>query len=389
MSSALPLHERPYDVLLFGATGFTGQLVAEQLARNAAGENCRLALAGREMAKLETLRASLPDSGRDIGLLTADVRDPDALRQLAAQGRVLISTVGPYNWYGEAVVRACLAAGTHYLDITGEPAFVNRVFSTCHQEAMEKGLCLVNCCGFDSIPADLGAWLTARALPREAPKAVRAYLRTNAAFSGGTWTTAIHALYQRSREKQRTSSGPRHPDAPRMDLRIHYRKDLQRWAIPMPVVDPHIVKRSARHLPADYGEAFSYGQFFTVGSLWRVLQIVVPIGLVMLLVRFGPVRRWLFGRFPPGTGPDPEKRARSRFEVRVFGEGGGHRAETTIAGGDPGYDETAKMLSQSAFVLLQRHREGRLVPGVRTPVEAFGQDLVQRLRNRGIRIEQR
>lgn len=388
MSTSNPTPGRPWDIILLGATGFTGRLVAEYLVRHAGPEQARIALAGRDPARLEALRAALAGDAATIGLLHADVRNPRSLAAMASQGAVLISTVGPYNWYGEAVVRACLEAGTHYLDITGEPAFVHRMFTTCHETATAKGLCLVHCCGFDSIPADLGAWLTARALPREAPKAVRAYLRTNAAFSGGTWTTAIHALHQRSRDKRRISGGPRHPDAPRVDLRIHYRKDLQRWAIPMPVVDPHIVKRSARHLPADYGEAFSYGQFFTVGSLWKVLQILVPIGLVMLLVRFGPARRWMFSRFPPGTGPDAEKRARSRFEVRVFGEGGGQKAETRISGGDPGYDETAKMLGESAFTLLRRLREGRLVAGVRTPVEALGEDLVRRLRQRGIRIEE-
>lgn len=378
--------DRPFDLLLFGATGFTGQLVAAELARHAVRESARIAIAGRDHDRLTALRDSLPAPETSIGIVLADVHDPVSLQAMAARTHVLINTAGPYNWYGEPVVKACLEAGTHYLDITGEPAFVHAMFTRYHTPALDKGTSIVHCCGFDSIPADLGAWLTAKALPLDAPKAVRAYIRTNARFSGGTWTTAIHALYRRTRDRTRLSGGPRHPDAPPVPLRIHFQKELGRWAIPMPVVDPHIVKRSARHLPADYGEAFSYGQFFTVGHFFRMVRLLTLIGLVMFLVRWRPFRRWLFNRFPPGTGPTPAQRAQSRFEVTVIGEGGGHKAVTVIEGGDPGYDETAKMLSQAAFAMLGRLRNGHLVGGVLTPVEAFGPELVDRLPRQGIQI---
>ncbi len=378
--------KRPYDIVLFGATGFTGQLVFDALLKKQATEGFQLAIAGRNIEKLESLRDGRAAS--EVGVLYADSGDRESLENMTGQAVILINTAGPFNWYGEAVVQACVQKGTHYLDITGEPAFVHNVFSKYHQKAQEAGICIVNCCGFDSIPADLGAWLTARALPKNEPKSVRAFIRTNAAFSGGTWTTAIHAIYQRTVHKEaKLSSGPRHPDTPRMDLSIHFQSLIKRWAIPMPVVDPHIVKRSARHLPDDYGQAFAYGQFYTVGSFWKVVRLIVPISMVFVLVRFDTTRNWLFRKFPAGTGPSEEKRKKSQFEVRVIGETKNERIETVISGGDPGYDETAKMLSQSAFALRDKVVEQRLVTGVRTPVEALGQDLVERLITEGIHIE--
>jgi short subunit dehydrogenase-like uncharacterized protein len=380
------MDNRAFDIILFGATGFTGQLVVQYLAAHVGEESFRLAIAGRDTAKLEQIRAALPTSHNPIGLIRADVHDEASLLRMAEQGKVLMSTVGPYNWYGESLIKACVTAKTNYLDITGEPAFVHGMYKLYHQPAMAAGISVVNCCGFDSIPADLGVWLTAKVLPVDQPKTIRAYIRTNASFSGGTWTTAIHALYQRAQNGERLHSGPKHPDTPLLPLRIHFNKELKRWAIPMPVVDPHIVKRSMHNVPQDYGVAVAYGQFFTVPRLLDVVKIILPIAAIAIGVRIKLVRNWLFSRFPPGTGPTSAKRAASTFEVRVIGTTHDHRAETIISGGDPGYDETAKMLSQASFTLLHRLRTERLVPGVRTPVEALGDELVIRLRTEGIKI---
>lgn len=377
---------RPYDIILFGATGFTGRVVAAKLVHKQSKEGFRFALAGRSMDKLKHLCQEIGDPSIDC--IRADTGDFQSLQAMTAQTTILINTAGPFNWYGESVVRACVVTGTHYLDITGEPAFVHQVYSTYHQEAQKRGISLVNCCGFDSIPADLATWLTARSLPVEKPKTVRTFLRTNASFSGGTWTTAIHAIYRRTVHRdERISSGHRHPDTPRIGLKIHFSRLVNRWAIPMPVVDPHIVKRSARQMPNDYGEAFAYGHFLTLGSFWKVIKLVVPIAAIFVLVRFATTRNWLFNRFQPGTGPSAEMRNKSRFEVRAIGQAGEQQVETIIAGGDPGYDETAKMLTEAAFTMRDRLRDGRLISGVRTPVEALGMDLVDRLRKEGIRIE--
>jgi short subunit dehydrogenase-like uncharacterized protein len=375
---------RPYDIILFGATGFTGQLIARYLALHAAGEQIRWAVAGRNRTKLEQLE--LPAEGVAPGIIVADAADVESIRRMTEQTSVLMNAAGPFNWYGRQVVEACIHSKTHYLDITGEPSFVAGVYNDMFQNAQENGVCVVNCCGFDSIPADFAAWLTARQLPPDVPKSLRCFVSTNASFSGGTLTTAIQALHMEAQKKSLKTRLPRHPDAPRIALKIHFNRDMNAWAIPMPVVDPHIVRRSAFRLPADYGAAVGYGQFFLRSSFWKTVQMMVPLAAMVLLVRIPACRRWLFKKFSPGTGPDAARRTASQFVVTCIGKAGASRAQTVISGGDPGYDETAKMFGQAAFCMVEQMRAGKLKSGVLTPVEALGMLLVERLRREGLQI---
>ncbi|MFE0011181.1 saccharopine dehydrogenase family protein, partial [Streptomyces erythrochromogenes] len=188
--------ERAYDVVLFGATGFVGALTAEYLAAHAPA-GCRWALAGRDLAKLERLRerlASIDPACATLPLLRADAQDAAAVRELAASTRVLATTVGPYVWYGAGLVAACTEAGTDYVDLTGEPEFVDRMYVEHDARARETGARLVHACGFDSIPADLGAYFTVRQLPEGVPLTVDGFMRSNAFFSGGTLASALTAL---------------------------------------------------------------------------------------------------------------------------------------------------------------------------------------------------
>ena len=306
---------------------------------------------------------------------------------MAGKTAVLMNAAGPFNLYGMQVVKACIDAGCHYLDITGEPSFVASIYNKYRELAVQKNVCIVNCCGFDSIPADIAAWVTAQKLPQHEPKRLQGFIRTNATFSGGTLTTAIHALYKESRGESEKVALPKHPDAPKKKVKIHFQPRLKAWAIPMPVVDPHIVKRSAFFLPQQYGEAVTYEQYFVRSSFLKVVKTVFPIILAMALVRFRFFRDKMFAKFPPGTGPDAARRKESRFELICLGKSRTSEAMTIVAGGDPGYDETAKMFSQSAFTILERHRSGKLQAGVLTPVQALGETLIDRLRNEGIRID--
>jgi short subunit dehydrogenase-like uncharacterized protein len=377
--------QKQFDIILFGATGFTGQLTAQYLAAHAKDENLSWAIAGRNETKLKSIAEAC--TANSPQLVLADVDNPSSLAEMAAKTTVLMNAAGPFNLYGKRVVEACIEAGTHYLDITGEPSFVASLYNQFSEKAREKKACIVNCCGFDSIPADLAAWITAKKLPQGEPKLLQGFIRTNATFSGGTLTTAIHALYMETQGKSEKVKLPKHPAAPKKSLRIHFHKKLRAWAIPMPVVDPHIVKRSAFHLQEDYGQAVTYVQYFVRSSLKKVIQTVLPIVIAMLLVRFRFFRNWLFSRFKPGTGPNAERRKASRFEVVCFGSTPGMQAVTYVSGGDPGYDETAKMFSQAAFTVLEKQRKGILASGVLTPVQALGETLVQRLRAEGMRIE--
>ena len=184
--------ERPYDLVLYGATGFVGTLTARYLAAHAP-DGLRWALAGRDEDRLRRLRERLP-GGADIGVLLADVSDPVALRELAGRTRVVATTVGPYIRYGAELVAACADAGTDYLDLTGEPEFVDLMYLRHDARARETGARLVHACGFDSVPHDLGAYFTVRQLPEGVPLRVDGYVTVDAAFSGGTLASALDQL---------------------------------------------------------------------------------------------------------------------------------------------------------------------------------------------------
>lgn len=378
--------ERKFDIILFGSTGFTGQLIASYLSEHSLNENITWAIAGRDKEKLLQVFNTLPAAKPEI--ITADIKDSQGLRTMTSQTKILMNAVGPFNWYGKNVVEACIETQTHYLDITGEPSFVADIYNHYFQKASDQKTCVVNCCGFDSIPADYAAWLTAKKLPLNEPKSLKGYIRTNATFSGGTLTTAVQAMHMEVQKTSIKTKIKKHPDAPKIPLKIHFSNDINAWAIPMPVVDPHIVKRSAFRLSSDYGNAVTYAQFFVRTSLGKVIKTVLPIASAMLLVRFKSFRQKLFDKFKPGTGPDVDRRAKSKFEIICVGNSTTAQARTVISGGDPGYNETAKMFSQSAFTLLDKIKNHTISYGVLTPVEAFGMELVHRLRREGIFIDE-
>src|SRR5690606_15326460 len=215
--SRLDRTDRPYDIVLFGATGFVGRLTAEYLAAHAP-EGLRWAVAGRSTEKLERLRDGLPGAA-GIGVLRADVSEPATLRALAEQSRVVATTVGPYVHHGEELVAACADLGTDYLDLTGEPEFVDLMYVRYDTRARETGARLVHACGFDSVPHDLGAYYTVRRLPRGVPLTVDGYVRADAAFSGGTFASALNQL---SRHRQlRAAARDRRRHEPRLvDRRV-------------------------------------------------------------------------------------------------------------------------------------------------------------------------
>ncbi|MFE3994206.1 saccharopine dehydrogenase family protein [Streptomyces goshikiensis] len=383
--------ERAYDVVLFGATGFVGALTAEYLAEHAP-TGCRWALAGRDLGKLERLRerlTALDPACADLPLLRADARDTGALRELAASTRVLATTVGPYIWYGAELVAACAEAGTDYLDLTGEPEFVDRTYVEHDARARETGARIVHACGFDSIPADLGTYYTVNQLPEGVPLRVDGFLRSNALFSGGTLASALTAIgrgpqtlaaahTRRLHEPRLLGRRARGPlGAPR------FSRETGTWALPLPVLDPRIVARSAAALDR-YGPDFRYRHYASVQHLPLALGGTAALGATAAVAQLPPARRWLMNRWEPGRGPDAARRARSWFTVRFVGEGGGRRVFTEVSGGDPGYGETAKMLAESALCLAYDALPDRA--GQLTTAVAMGDALLDRLQKAGIRF---
>ncbi|HJQ41929.1 MAG TPA: saccharopine dehydrogenase NADP-binding domain-containing protein [Jatrophihabitantaceae bacterium] len=384
--------DRDYDIVLFGATGFAGRLTAEYLARTAP-PGCRWAIAGRNLGKLEGLRDDLKGidpAVAEIGLVQADVDDAASLRRVAEAARVVITTVGPYVLFGQGLVAACAEAGTDYLDLTGEPEFINTTYVRHHATAQRSGARLVHSAGFDSIPHDLGAYFTVLQLPEDVPLKVEGFVRTSAMFSGGTFYSALTG-FSRPRANMRAARARKAAEAPATDRaaravpgRVRRNPVGDGWVVPLPTIDPQVVARSARAVER-YGPDFTYSHYAAVKHLPTAIGAGVGVAGVMGLAQVPPARKLLLSRIRPGEGPSPEKRARSWFAVTFVGEGGGERVVTRVSGGDPGYDETAKMLAESALSLA--FDDLPPTSGQVTTVAAMGDALLGRLQRAGIQFE--
>ncbi|GAB2873754.1 saccharopine dehydrogenase family protein [Nocardioides pacificus] len=384
--------ERDFDIVLLGATGFTGALTAAYLARHAP-DGLRWALAGRNPGKLEGVRRDLADIDpglAELPLLAADVTDPASLADLARRTRVVATTVGPYLTYGEPLVAACAEAGTDYVDLTGEPEFVDRMWLAHHATAERTGARIVHACGFDSIPHDLGAYFTVQQLPDDVPLTVRGVVRAGGMFSGGTFHSAMTAM-SRPREMKAASTARRRAEGrltgrssravagkPQRD------KELGYWLLPMPTLDPFVVARSGAALPA-YGPRFRYSHYAGTKTLHYAAGGALGVGALGLAAQVKPVRNLLLGKVKQGEGPDESRREKSWFTVDFVGEGGGRTVHTRVSGGDPGYDETAKMLAESALCLALD--DNPPTAGQVTTVQAMGDHLIERLQRAGITFE--
>jgi short subunit dehydrogenase-like uncharacterized protein len=383
---------RPYDLALFGATGFTGGLTADYLSAHLpAGK--RWALVGRSRAKLDAVAARLAAANPQAPvpeIVAADAGDRAAMRQVAESTRVVVTTVGPYALYGEPLVAACAAAGTDYVDLTGEPEFVDRMWVEHHAEAERSGARIVHCCGFDSIPHDLGAYYTVQQLPEGVPLTVNGYVRSNASFSGGTYHSAINGFGRArqtlgaAKERRRLEQRPQGREVHSAPARVRHDGERGGWVVPLPTIDGAVIRRSAAELDR-YGPNFTYGHNMVAKRLATVAGLAAGVSTGFTLAQLPPTRKLLLKMKSPGEGPSAEKREKSWFKVVFVGEGGGTRVVTEVRGGDPGYSETSKMLAESglclAFDELPR-RSGQLTPAV-----AMGDALLERIRKAGISFE--
>ena len=385
--------DRDLDLVLFGATGFTGALTAEYLARNAPA-GLRWALAGRNAGKLAKVRADLAEIDptlADLELLHADTGDAASLEAVAGRARLVITTVGPYLAHGEPLVAACAAAGTDYVDLTGEPEFVDRAYVAHHATAERTGARIVHACGFDSVPHDLGAYFTVQHLPSDQPLTLRGVVRSAGTFSGGTFHSAVGAMSRlreaRAAHSARRKAEPRPEGRSSKAVAAKPGKDpvLGYYLLPLPTIDPAIVARSGAALPA-YGPEFRYSHFAGTKTLRYAAGGAGAMTAIGVAAQVGPLRKALLSRISPGEGPSPERRAKSWFTVEFVGEAGdGTRVLTKVSGGDPGYEETAKMLAESALCLLLDDNPS--TAGQVTTAQAMGDALLARLQKAGIRFE--
>jgi short subunit dehydrogenase-like uncharacterized protein len=391
MLAAIMTSDRNFDIVLLGATGFTGGLAAKYLAE-VAPQALRWAIAGRNRTKLAAVKTKLEEEFKvHIDIIEADSTDEKSLNRLASKTRVLMTTVGPYCKHGWGVVKACVENGTDYVDITGEPEFVDEIRDRYHEAAQAGGIRIVHCCGFDSIPHDLGVLFTVDQLPKDAAKSIDGFVLANGEFSGGTWHSAINA-FSRIRELQkqkRARAETRQKSTRRVRSsakKVHFNADIQRWVMPLPTIDPEVVLQSARTL-SHYGPEFEYGHYMQTKSLGQAVGIMGGVVSLVGFAQVPPLRSLLLRIKKQGDGPSQIRRDKSWFKVRFVARAGETKLITEVSGGDPGYTETAKMITESALCLALDREKLPEQAGVLTPAVAMGQVLIERLIKAGIKFE--
>ncbi|GGL38236.1 saccharopine dehydrogenase NADP-binding domain-containing protein [Phycicoccus endophyticus] len=410
------------DLVLVGASGFVGRLTARHLAEHAPA-GLRVALAGRSRERLEEVRVELPGEASDWPLVVLDVLDEDAVADLAGRTRVLVTTVGPYDRYGRALVAACARAGTHYLDLTGEVLFVHHSVTTHHATAQRTGARIVHACGFDSVPSDLGVLLCADAAWADGAELATTRLavrRMSGGFSGGTvdsvrgQAVAMRADPQARRvaadpwalaEGGRPAGPSATPSTRRTGLaglgaRLTRSSPVRRepetghftGPFVMAAFNTRIVARSASLL--HYGARFRYAEYTDYGPGPRGAAVAgaVSAGLLAVLggLALAPTRALLGRVLPsPGEGPSPQAMAAGRFrmEVTATASTGARYRSVVAAPYDPGYSGTAVMLGQSALALAAEDPGLPDAAGVLTPATALGHPLVDRLRAHGFTLD--
>ena len=413
----MPTTDREYDVLVWGATGVAGRLVAEHLTDRYTPAELSLALGGRSEERLAAVAEAFTGADSewdDVPLVLGDATDPDRLREIADQTQVVCTTVGPYTTYGSPMVAACAAAGTDYCDLTGEVNWVREIVDRYHETAAANGARIVHSCGFDSVPTDLGtALVQEHALEAfDAPcDVVRVYLEAgDGGVSGGTLASfaelfdevssdpiaqqAVANPYSLAPPGERDGVDPGEQTSPRRDsLRGEWTGPS-----PMAVVNERVVRRSNALLDYPWGREFRCTESIPtgegLGGAAAATGISAGLGLVTAALSVDPVRDAMREYvFPdPGEGPSSAEAKAGRFQIGVLGRGTAPEGEfvvegTLAANRDPGYGATAQMLGESAMALLRDDTDSPLSGGVLTPASGIGTPLADRLRNVGFEIE--
>lgn len=382
---------RVHDVVIYGATGFTGELVAAYFARNVPLDRTSWAIAGRNRDKLVAVRERLSkinDACARVPIVIASSADRAALVAMVKNARVVVSTVGPFALHGEPLFRACAEQGTDYIDSTGEFSFVRAMLARYGETAAKSGAIMVSCCGVDSIPTDLGLYFTLREL---APKSgaeveVEGLFDVRARPSGGTWNSLLSALGElRHAPALVPVPAAEGRSVERSPERVHRDRELG-WVVPLSTVDPEIALRSAAALPW-YGARFRYAHYLVVRTLPRLFALGAAAGSLTLAAQLALGRALLGRLLPSGRGPSEEQRARNWFRLRFRARSEAGELVSEVRGGDPGYDETAKMLAESALCLAVDRARLPARAGVLTPACAFGDVLLARLQRAGLVFE--
>ncbi len=399
--------EQPFELVVFGATSFVGQIICRYLTEtHGVNGEVKWAAAGRSREKLEQVRTGLGDKARDLPLLTADANKPEELNELCRQTRVVLSTVGPYAFYGEPMVSACVENGTDYVDLTGEVQWIRAMLQKYETQARESGARIVHCCGFDSIPSDLGVhFLQQQAQTNFGAPCNRVKMRVKSmkgTFSGGTVASMLNVAQQAAKDKELRKvladpyalcitdsvSRVRQPHV----ASAEYDPDFDLWLAPfvMGSINTRVVHRSNCITGGAYGPDFQYDEAVITGQGMKgrmgAYSMAAGLGGFMVSAAIKPTR-WIMEKFflpAPGEGPSPEAQDKGFFDIRFHGRtANGDEIRTKVTGDkDPGYGSTSKMISEAALCLAEETPREDKPGGFWTPATIFGDKLIRRLEAR-------
>ncbi|MEB6478921.1 saccharopine dehydrogenase family protein [Acinetobacter vivianii] len=408
-----------YDLVVFGATSFVGQILTRYLAEyfSTQQEQLRWAIAGRSQQKLQDLKSSLGTLGESLPILIADASNQAELNALCAQTRVVVSTVGPYALYGEPLIQACVTNGTDYCDLTGETQWIKKMIEKYESQAQQSGARIVHCCGFDSVPSDMGVYyLQQQAQKQFNAPATQVSMRVKTlkgGASGGTVASLINVIQEAAADPALRKDlvnpyvlcPPDHGNSQRQIYikTAKFDPDFNAWIAPfvMAAVNERVVHRSNALSGNAYGSNFSYNEAILTGEglkgRFKALGVVSGLGVFMLAAVSKPVSQ-LMERFmlpKPGEGPTPEQQRTGRFDLRFVGKTeAGQTLKIKVTGDrDPGYGSTGKMLGQAALSLAIDHvkeakKTGR-AGGFWTPATMFDDRFIQRLtKHAGLEFQQ-
>ena len=397
---------RPYAVILYGATSFVGQITAKYLSQFLADSNdVEWAIAGRDEQKLKKLQSEISDSGsaKKVDIIIANSNDEASLDEMTKQAKVVISTVGPYLKYGEPLIKSCANNGTDYVDLTGEAIFIKDMMDKYQDTASQSGARIVNSCGFDSIPSDLGVYFTQQQAEKQFDEVCeKIHMRVKAAkggLSGGT-VASMATIFEevgkdKSRRKQVANPYLLNDDADAPNVRQknvskpEYDSEHGRWLAPfvMASINTRIVHRTNQLTDYEYGREFKYDEAMWMkdGVKGQLTSYALSAGLFgfATTMMFKPSRELLSKHVLPksGSGPSKSEQENGYFDIRFFGYTPSNDSISTKVTGDrdPGYGSTSRMLAQSALCLAQDISHQDVKGGFWTPASAMGDKLIARL----------
>lgn len=405
------MSNKEFDIVIFGASGFVGKILCHYLVNEYTEPDLSWAMAARSEAKLRKLQDSLGEAASKIPLILADSMDAQSLLSMCERTAVVISTVGPYALYGELLVKACVESGTDYCDLTGEPQWIKRMLDRYESAAQASGARIVHCCGFDSIPSDLGVKVLQQGVKqkfgRYCDRVKMRVLVMKGGASGGTIASGIN-MYKEAAGNSELQAELQDlyslcPESYDRSIRQHhvsveYDEDFNAWSGPfvMAAINTRVVLRSNAIGVRPYSQDFHYdeGMLTGAGSKGEKRARRLSLGTRAMTVMLSlSLIRWLAVRFilpKPGQGPSPEQQLNGHYDLRFVGstaEGEVMRARVT-GDRDPGYGSTAKMLAQAGISLRRDVDKNSVAGGFWTPATAFNDKLITRLQSHaGMKFE--